>query len=111
MAFGNWDDVYNVYKNLYPGTKYDVHAKEMMSLIPRIRQHPSFTEVLLGTSHATLFLELPTMDTSVRIWGEQKGEYSVYLSHSDKGDTDDVKVNSDEIIPTLVKYLDRICRV
>ncbi len=108
MSYGSWDEVYNTYKNLFLGTRYDGHAKEMMSLIPRIWDYPEFSDVVPGTSHAMLFLEVPAKETSVRIWSDHPGKYLVYLSHIEKGDTDKTNVGVTEIIPTIEEYLNQV---
>ena len=108
MAFGDWDDVIRVYKETYLNSKYHLHARAMLDLIPQIRTLPSFADVLPSTSHGTLLLEFHVSGTSLNVWYERSETYRVYLLHPDDTETGKRLVPANELIAVLEEYLQKI---
>ncbi|MBI5666672.1 MAG: hypothetical protein HZC41_01580 [Chloroflexi bacterium] len=112
MAYGNWDDCLNEYQNFTIYSRFEVHAQSMIDLIPHIRHLPQFADVIPVTSHATLCLKLSIIRTEICIWGEQDRKYSVSLYDYSIGaygkSSDEIIVDGESIIPTLVEYLEKL---
>jgi hypothetical protein len=115
MAFGDWDEVIKVYEEVYGAPKYSKHRyaehiTNMRRLVPQLKAHPDFQDVLPGTSHATLFMQLPQKRTTLNVWYNRRGVYTVYLNHPEQGDYDELVVETEDIIPTLQVYLQKMRR-
>ena len=105
MAYGNWDDILKVYREVYLGSRFDEHAKSMLDLVPRIRD--LFPDVIPMTSLSTLCLNLPSFSKHVCIWGQAIGSYEVYIYDPGNDPRKDGTVSecsiatSDEIIAAI----------
>jgi hypothetical protein len=117
MAFGSWDDVIRTYEmalvwcdsNEKRLQEYHAHATAMLDLIPQLRNLPAFRNVRPGTSHLTLFFELPENTASLNVWYEGEDNYRVYLYRPDLGEfgavIDEIIVNSVKLLIVLQDYL------
>lgn len=108
MAYGNWDDLLKEYQEIYLPSRYAQHARRMIDLIPHLRRHPAFAEVIPFSSLATLCLKLPSSRIVVCLWGEDDGTYQIYLNHHEAGTSDEKVVAASEVIATLQDYLRKI---
>jgi hypothetical protein len=118
MAFGSWDDVIRDYEMALvwcdsSSSKrlqaYYAHATAMLDLIPQLRNLSTFRNVKPGTSHLTLFFQLPENRISLNVWYEGEGNYLVYLYRADLDEfgtvIDKIIVNSDMLLAVLQDYL------
>jgi hypothetical protein len=108
MAYGNWDALLKEYQEIYLPSRYGQHAQSMIDLIPELRQRPAFAEVIPFSSHATLCLKLPSNRTLICLWGEDDGNYRIYLDHHEAGISDEKVVAPSEVLRTLQDYLRKI---
>jgi hypothetical protein len=78
----------------------------MLALIPRLRGDLEQSGLLPGTSHGTLFLELPNNPTQIHIWGEGAGKYRIYLYMPAENQMLDGRVvGENTIIPAIAEHL------
>jgi hypothetical protein len=114
MAYGNWDEIIAVYQGMYAESpRTSEHASAMLELIPKIRDEPALQGIVPGTSHATLFLQVPQKGKAVYVWYENGG-YDVDLydfslnSGSQCYKRQRVVGDSSEVVLTLRKHIEKI---
>lgn len=59
------------------------HAKGILKLIPDLRERLPVDNLIPGTSHSTLFLKIPGIDTRVMVWCEGNDQYTAYYDDED----------------------------
>jgi hypothetical protein len=108
MAYGNWDDVITSYETIYLKSNVSEHAKGILKLIPEIRDYFLHDGLIPGTTHSTLFLEIPNSITRILVWCEGDDKYTIYYSHPEKGSYEYITVDFSDVIQTIRNYIDTI---
>ena len=101
MAFGNWDEIVQTYKDTYLDSKYSYHAKAMIELIPSIRSLPEFDGIMPGTSHGTLFFSVDDKAEIVSVLYSEDGIYTIYLEHPSEGEINKLTATSEDVVSVL----------
>lgn len=117
---GNWDEVIQAFEEIYQRSisessedfgrqevnrQYAEHAHGILKLIPRLQQHPDLRDLTVGTSHYSLFIEVPNTKKWLFVWCEFPGPlYTISYYADDPRELDDrVSVGDDGIVETILQ--------
>lgn len=107
MAYGDWEEVMNTYRDHFLNSKYSSHAQAMIELIPILRESLTDDTILPGTSLATLVLHVPDKKVNVNIWYEADSGYNIYLYHPMKGEIEAITVKKDAVLAAIDNFLQK----
>lgn len=109
MPSESWDEVITRYQEVYLHSRNADNAKGILNLIPRIRDNPTFVDVVPSTSLTALCLEILGKKGKVIIWWEKdREEYSVSVQDDSNSEEKWTKVNNEQIIPILQQHIQKI---
>jgi hypothetical protein len=119
---GNWDEVIQAFEEIYQRSisetsddvgrqevnrQYAQHAHGILNLIPRLRNYPDLRNVTVGTSHYSLFIEVPNTKKWLFVWCELPGpQYKISFYANNPPDPDGkVIVGDDTIGETILRLI------
>ncbi len=122
---GNWDEAIQAFEEIYQRSiseashdfgrqelnrQYAEHAHGIIKLIPRLRSHPDLRNATVGTSHYSLFIEVPNTRRWLFVWCEQPGpHYTIsYYEHYRDDLARSVIVTDDVIVETILRLIKEI---
>jgi hypothetical protein len=120
MPLGDWNEIIQYYNEMLDYFKDDVpknsigratefYIKHMLDFIPSVWSLPELGSVLPGTSHMVLFFTFSEkIYRKVSIWYSEDGIYTVSIDHHDDGNLDSTTVTPEEVVPTLIAYIERM---
>ncbi len=122
---GNWDEAIQAFEEIYQRSisesSHDFgrqvlnrqnaeHAEGIIELIPRLRSHPDLRNATVGTSHYSLFIEVPNTRRWLFVWCEQPGPHytvSYYADGRHELETT-IKVSDDVMVETILRLIREI---
>ena len=119
---GNWDEVIPAFDEIYQRSisesspnfgrqevnrQYAEHARGILNLIPRLRNDPDLRHVTVGTSHYSLFIEVPNTRKWLFVWCELPGpKYTIsYYANNPREPDERVIVSDDVIVETILRLV------
>jgi len=107
MILKTWDDVIKIYTE-YSKSQFKDNINQMLALVSELKSHPEFIHIKPMTSHAALILKLPNKEKDLCVWAEEVDKFLVYYYRWNQGNTEEIMVDKDLILPTLIDYLHRM---
>jgi hypothetical protein len=104
MTHARWGKIIEDYKTYYMQPRYKENTEGLIALVSRIKDDDAFEDFSPGISLGNLFLELPERETTIRVWCEHEGLYSISL-HTKMQASEKVNANDKTVIPILKEYL------
>jgi hypothetical protein len=107
-----WGLIIERYQFALNDPRYMALAQGMLSVIPKLREHPKFAVLEPSMALLALTLRLPGYYRTIHLYCEQPDLYSIYLDHCQKNFCGDghfygeqMSVSSSELMPTLETYV------
>ena len=111
MSLTRWDAItqmFEVYSDAPPSEGGDAVARGTLEIIPHIRAHPDLRDVPVTLEYMHLLFELPGK-RPIYFWWESDGHYTISLrAKSEPVYEDKVTVPTEQVVPTLLAYIERV---
>lgn len=86
-----------------------IHGKAILKLLPRIKADQTFSALVIGAAHATLYMIYDQGQHSILIWGESENTYRVSIYHEDSlQESDSILVDDTDVIRVLEEYVAKL---
>jgi hypothetical protein len=108
LMYGKWDETLKFYGTITDNPKFGLQARKMLEVIPMIRSTPEFKEVVGWAAHTILTMAVVDKPHYLRVWAESENTFLVYIEHLQKGRLSGVYVTREELMPTLIDYLQKL---
>jgi hypothetical protein len=90
------------------GSSYGENIRGLLNLIPIIKNDPVIQRSTPGVSLVNLIIRIPEKIPVIYIWCERPDLiYTIYI-YDENGSRDYISINKDEVLKTLILYINKI---